>query len=182
MPEFEVYGVVDETLGLGESVLGAPVVGRDSGLRELNARGLRFAVLGVGAVFAHATRAQRLERLRQAGFELPNVIHPRSAVDASVKLGCGNVVFANATISASVTLGSGCIINSGAVVSHDCRLGDNIHLAPGALLAGGVRVGDDTLVGMGVKIFVGTRIGRGVRISNGANVDIHVPDGAVVKR
>jgi len=182
LPAFEIYGAVDESLPLGHSVLGVPVIGRDSCLGELRARGLRLAVLGVASVMDHGSRVQRLERLRREGFELPNIIHPQAAVDASVTMGDANVVFANATLSANVSIGRGCIINSGAVVSHDCRLGDNIHLAPGALLAGGVKVGNDTLVGMGAKVFLGLEIGRGVVLSNGVNIDADVPDGAVVKR
>jgi sugar O-acyltransferase (sialic acid O-acetyltransferase NeuD family) len=177
-----IYGIVDaRAAAVGTTVLGVPVIGHESALEALRLRGVSAAVLGIGAVLAHGSRPEKFERLRQAGFALPTLVHPRAAVDPSATLGEGSVVFAHATISADVRVGRGCIVNSGAVISHDCELGDNVHLAPGALLAGGVNIGSDTLIGMGAKIFVGVRIGRGVRVNNGVVLNGDVPDAAVVK-
>jgi UDP-perosamine 4-acetyltransferase len=179
--ELGIYGIVDANVPPGTRVLDVPVIGHESALEVLPARGLTAAVLGIGAVTAHGSRREMFRRLRAAGYRLPNLIHPRTAVDASTKWGDGNVVFAHATVSADVTVGAGCIINSGAVVSHDCVLADNVHLAPGALLAGNVHVGANTLIGMGTQIFLGVRVGENVRVNNGAIVNGDVPDNAVVK-
>lgn len=176
------YGIIDAHLPIGTRVLGVPVIGRESALELLRDRGVRNAVLGIGAVLAHGSRSTMLARLRKAGYRLPNLIHPKAAIDESVRLGEGNVVFANATVSADVVIGDGCILNSGSVVSHDCCLGSNVHLAPGALLAGAVKVGDDTLIGMAATVFLKTTIGRGVRINNGASVEGDVPDGSIIRR
>ncbi len=180
--QFEPYGIVDGKLPVGSDVLGVPVLGHEATLEEFFRRGVRHATVGVGAVTYHQRRGTFFERLRAAGFQLPNLIHPRAAIDPSTRLGDGNQVFAHATISAAVRIGNGCIVNSGAVISHDCELADNVHLAPGALLAGGIKVGENTLVGMGAKIFLGVKIGRGVRINNGVVVDRDVEDHAVVQR
>jgi len=180
--KLSLYGILDFTLPVGSSVLGVPVIGSDTALEEIRSRGVTSAVLGIGAVFSHSSRSALLQRLREAGYELPNIVHPRAVVDPSAKMGGGSVVFAHATVGADAAIGDGCIINSGAVVSHDCRLGHNVHLAPGALLAGWVVVGNNTLVGMGAAIFWRTKIGSGVTINNGAIVDQDVPEGQIVYR
>jgi sugar O-acyltransferase (sialic acid O-acetyltransferase NeuD family) len=177
---FEIYGIIDATIPIGKSLLGVPVVGRESAMEELYRRGLKRAVVGIGAVANHQMRKEYFERLKGIGFDLPNLIDPRAAVDPSVVMGEGNQVFANATISADVRIGNGCIINAGTVVSHDCELENNVHLAPGALLAGNVRIGSDTLIGMGATIFLGIRVGRGVRINNNVSVNNDVADGTIL--
>lgn len=166
-----------------DDVLGVPVVCGDSyeEVAAVAGDGIRYAAHGIGMVTDHARRHEPFERLRRAGFMLPNLIHPKAAVEPSAEMGEGNQILALAVVGSDVVMGDSCIINSGVVVSHDCRLGTNVHLAPGALLAGGVEVGDHTLVGMGVTVYLGVRIGRNVVIHNGARVVRDVPDGAVIK-
>lgn len=182
MGEHTIYGILDAKMSIGSRVLGVPVVGREKDMEELCRRGVTSAVLGIGSVQAHSARARMLKRMKDAGYKLPNLIHPRACVEPSTRLGAGNVLFAHATVSSDVTISDGCIINSGAVVSHDCHLADNVHLAPGALLAGNVSVGENTLIGMSATVFLGTKIGRAVTINNGVAVMADVADGFLLRR
>jgi sugar O-acyltransferase (sialic acid O-acetyltransferase NeuD family) len=164
-----------------EQVLGVPVIGSSSLLPRLKADGLALAVLGIGSVHNHKARAKLYDKLVAAGFNIPNLIHPRAAVEPSVVMGIGNQIFAGAVVGSGTQLGDNTIINSGTVVSHDCVIGSHTHLAPGAILAGGVEVGENTLVGMGVTVYLGVRIGRNVVIANGSHVMKDVPDGSVMR-
>jgi sugar O-acyltransferase (sialic acid O-acetyltransferase NeuD family) len=165
----------------GEQVLGVPVVGSSSMLPQLKADGIDRAVLGIGSVQNHQARVKLYDRLVAAGFNIPNLIHRRAAVEPSVVMGIGNQLFAGAVVGSAAKLGDNTIINSGTIVSHDCVIGSHTHLAPGAILAGGVEVGENTLVGMGVTVYLGVRIGSNVVISNGSHIMKDVPDGSVMR-
>ncbi len=162
-------------------VLGVPVLGTSSLFAQLRADGIDRAVLGIGSVHKHQFRAKLYDRLVAAGFNIPNLIHPRAMVEPSVVMGVGNQIFAGAVVGSAAKLGDNTIINSGTIVSHDCVIASHTHVSPGAILAGGVEVGENTLVGMGVTVYLGVRIGSNVVISNGSHIMKDVPDGTVVR-
>lgn len=95
------------------------------------------------------TRGALLERLEQAGANLPALVHPGASIGSRVLFGDGTVVMAGAVVNCDCDIGRGCIINTGATVDHDNILGDLVHICPGAHLAGTVRVGTRTWIGVG---------------------------------
>ena len=178
--EFFPVAAVDDS-PTDEEVMGVPVLGTSSLFAQLKAAGIQHAALGIGSVTNHRARAKLYDRLVAAGFNAPNLIHPRSMVEPSVTMGVGNQIFAGAVIGSAARLGDDTIINSGTVVSHDCVIASHTHLSPGAILAGSVEVGENTLVGMGVTVYLGVRIGSNVVIANGSHIMKDVPDGSVVR-
>lgn len=176
-----VVGVIDDGRQPGDWVLDIPVIGGETLLPEVKAAGCRFAVNAVGGIGAMSSRIQVFEKLDQAGFSYPSLVHPSAVVEPSVKPGPGAQIFPHAYVGSSASLGQGCIVNTGAIVSHDCVLADYVNLAPGAILAGSVRVGKGTLIGMGVTVNLNVRVGAGARIGNGATVKADVPDGVIVR-
>ena len=181
MHGFDVSGIVYTHSSPGREVYGVPVLGGLGDLERLRADGLSLAVVGFGALDAPFERQKIFVRLKDAGFDLPNLIHPRAIIEPSAQLGEGNQVMAGAIVGSNVRVGDNCILNSGSVLSHDSVLGDNVHLTPGALVAGTVRVGDNSLVGMGASILFGVEIGRDVVVHNGARVHHDIPDGEVIR-
>lgn len=177
---YQIAGVVDDG-DIGESVLGVPVLGGGEVLPELYAQGVRLAVNAVGGIGNRAARVRVFERIAQAGFACPAVVHPRAFVEASARLAAGVQVFPFAYVGSEARVGFGSIINTAAVVSHDCVLGDYTNLSPGATLAGEVRVGNGVLIGMGVTVNLGVRIGARAQIGNGATVKDDVPEGGIVR-
>lgn len=178
---FDLVGIVDDGLPAGSSVLGTPVLGGSAVLDELTGHGVRHAVNAVGGIGNLTPRLQVFERLKQAGFTFPTVVHPSAVVEPSADLDAGVQVFAHAYIGSSVKVGFGCIVNTGAILSHDCLLGEIVNISPGGILAGGVHVGVRTLIGMGATVNLEVKIGAGARVGNGATVKADVPDGAVVR-
>lgn len=178
---FDLVGIVDDGLPAGAKVLGVPVLGGSSVLDELASHGVRHAVNAVGGIGNLAPRLQVFDRLKQAGFTFPTVVHPSAVVEPSADLDAGVQVFAHAYIGSSARVGFGCIVNTGAILSHDCVLEEIANISPGGILAGGVHVGARTLIGMGVTVNLEVKIGAGVRVGNGATVKANVPDGAVVR-
>ena len=181
MQTHEIVGIIDASLDPMSSGLGVDVVGGNDELSRLFEEGVRYAVVGFGALREPQARQRILAELRRIGFVLPNLIHPSATVEPSATLGEGNQIMAGAIVGSAVVLHDNCIVNSGAIVSHDCELHDNVHLAPGAILAGDVRVGRNTLVGMGATVYFGVQLGEDVTIGNGSDVLYDVPSGTIVR-
>jgi sugar O-acyltransferase (sialic acid O-acetyltransferase NeuD family) len=179
---YAIAGILDDDeLLTGKQILGIPVLGTRVLLTAVLKQGVFLAANGVGGIIDIGVRVQIYELLESAGFKFPALIHPRSTVEPSAKIGEGIQVFANAYVGSEAILHPRCMVNTNAVVSHDCEIGSYTHIAPGALLAGHVHVGERTLVGMGVTTTIGIHIGSGVRIGNGAIVLADVPDKMVIQ-
>jgi sugar O-acyltransferase (sialic acid O-acetyltransferase NeuD family) len=178
---YRIVGVVDDGMKKGSSVMGVPVLGGAEALKKLHGEGIRLAVNAVGGIGNIMSRVAVFERLAQAGFHCPAVIHPTAFVEASAQLAAGAQVFPHAYVGSEAKVGYGAIVNTSAVVSHDCTLGDYANVAPGSVLAGNVTVGAATLIGMGVTINLEVTIGAKARIGNGATIKVDVPEGGLVQ-
>lgn len=178
---YRLVGIVDDGLPPGARVMGLEVLGGGEVLPQLAERGVRLAVNAVGGIGDLSARIKVFQRLAQAGFVCPAVVHPKAFIESSANLAPGVQVFAHAYIGSQARVGFGCIVNSGAILSHDCLLEEYVNISPGAILAGEVTVGAGALVGMGATVNLGVRIGARARIGNGATVKQDVPEGAVVR-
>lgn len=112
--------------------------------------------------------------------EFKTLIHPKSCVSRSVKMGEGTAVMAGSVINAGATVGKHVILNTNCSVDHDCIICDFVHISPNAALAGNVNIGEGTHVGISATIIQGLNIGKWVTIGAGAVVIRDVPDYAVV--
>ena len=178
---YHVSGFVDDGMAAGTSLLGTPVLGGGTALGRIYKSGVRQAINAVGGIGSLEPRLRVFERLAEAGFTCPAVVHPRAFLEPSATLAAGVQVFAQAYIGSEAHVGFGSIVNTGTVVSHDCRLGEYVNLSPGAILAGAVQVGERSLIGMGATINLEVKVGPGARIGNGATVKSDVPAGAIVR-
>jgi sugar O-acyltransferase (sialic acid O-acetyltransferase NeuD family) len=152
--------------------------GFDGWLARWPARPL-WGVVAIGGA-GGAARLEIQGNLAGRGLTIATLVHPRSYVAASVKIGMGSQVLVNATVCAESELGEACIVNTAASVDHECRIADGVHVGPGARLAGCVEVGRCAFVGIGATILPRVRIGRNAIVGAGAVVTKDVPDGAVV--
>lgn len=177
---YRVVGILDDGLDAGSDLLGVPVLGGGEKLPELFASGVRLAVNAVGGIGDLRARLRVFDRLHQAGFTCPTVIHPSAVVEPSARLEAGIQVFPLAYVGSQVSVGYGVIINTNAVVSHDCQIRPYANLSPGATLAGGVYIAEQVLVGMRATVNLGVSIGSGARIGNGATIKTDVPMGGIV--
>jgi sugar O-acyltransferase (sialic acid O-acetyltransferase NeuD family) len=172
---YNVIGVIDELLTVGENIVGVPVLGGPDILSDLYKRGIRQAINGVGGIGNPAVRIKIFEQLAKAGFVCPTVIHPTAYVEPSAVLEPGVQVLAQAYIGSDSKIGFGSVINAGVVVSHDCRIGKVVNLSPGAMLAGNVTIEDYAQIGMGATVNLHITVGSQARIGNGATVKADVP-------
>ncbi len=126
-------------------------------------------------------RLHLLETLREEGFFLETLRHPRSYTSSGAMVEPGTVLFAQTAINYGAVIGRGCIINTGATVDHDCCLEEGVHLSPGVHLAGNVTVGSCAWLGTGAVVLPGLSVGAHAVVGAGAVVVRDVPSGALVK-
>ncbi len=179
--DYDIVGIIDDGMPVGKLVMGVPVLGGSARLAELRHQGVALAVNAVGGIGNVSVRVRVFERLQQAGFTCPPVVHPTAFVEPSASLSPGVQVFPLAYIGSEVEVGFGSIVNTGAIVSHDCRIAAYANISPGAILAGGVQVGERALVGMGATLNLQVQVGAGARIGNGATVKQDVPENGLVR-
>lgn len=175
--EFSICGVVDPSLPKGASVLNIEVLGKDDILPELFRKGIVHAFIGVGSIGNCDIRKKIYKDLKDIGFNLPIIIHPKAIVSKYAELSEGTFVAAGAVINAGTKIGKNAIINTSSSVDHDCEIGDFVHIAPGATLSGGVKVGDETHVGTGADIIQCITIGKKCMISAGRTCRRDLGDG-----
>ena len=164
---YDIAGVVDPALKIGEQVLGISVLGDDSVLPGLYEKGVKEAVISVGSVGDPALRKKLYSQLKKLGFSLPVVIHPKAVVARDVKIGEGTFLAASVTVNPGTRIGAAAIINTSSSVDHDCSIGDFVHIAPGVTLSGGVQVGGETHIGTGAKVAHYTKIPARKKIKAG---------------
>ncbi len=181
LDKYQIAGIVDDGLPVGSTILSVPVLGTSALLEEMSAHGLKLAVNAVGGIGNPDSRIRVFERLKQADFTFPSLIHPKAVVEPSAQIADGVQILPLAYVGSDTRIGFGSIINYGAILSHDCSIGEYVNLSPGATLAGGVTVGDRTQIGMRATVNLDLEIGQDVRIGNGATVKKNVPDDEIVR-
>jgi len=159
-----------------DSVYSYPIIGKSDELEE-HKKDFSHALVCIADT---STRSHYLQRVLDAGFEVPNIIHPRAYVSKSVEMGIGVIINAMAAVQAGTLLGNGCLVETGVVVEHDNKLGECVTIAPGASTMGFVKIGDKTFVGGAACIINSICIGENSLVAAGSVVTEDVPEGVLV--
>jgi len=155
--EFVVTGFLDDAYPELELVWDIPVLGKVTDLAQWRgAADSAFVAIGNNAL-----RQEVAARLREAGFSLATVVHPRAIVSPTAVIGEGSAIMAGSIIGTEARLGEGVIVNCAAVVDHHCRVGNFGHLGVNAAMAGG------SVLGAAAWMQAGSALGYGVQIETG---------------
>lgn len=79
-------------------------------------------------------RVAWLEKLTEAGCNIPAIIHPTAYVGLKAKVLPGTTILPGAIVNTGCIIKSGCIINCGAVVDHGCTLEEGVHICLGVIV------------------------------------------------
>ena len=172
--DFGIYGIIDPALKIGTSILGIEVKGPDDILPQIFRNGIRCAFIGIGSIGNCSVRRKIYTTLKDIGFELPYIVHPKAVVAEGVSIEDGTFVAASVVINPGVKIGKNAIINTSSSVDHDCAIGDFVHIAPGAVLSGSVTVGDEAHIGPGAIIIQNITIGEKAFIGAGSIITNNV--------
>ncbi|MEW5767138.1 MAG: acetyltransferase [bacterium] len=179
--QYEIVGILDSQFKVGSSVSGISVLGNDDLLPQLYAKGIKNACIAVGSIRDNSQRKMLYEKVKEASFSVPILIHPRAIISEDIQVSEGVQIMAGAIVQADCSIGENTIINTGAIVEHDCNIGWHVHLCPGVVISGGVSIGDSAFIGAGATVIQGVKIGRKAIIAAGSVVVNDVADGITVK-
>lgn len=154
----KLIGFVDDGADPNAKVWTYPILGRTDSLHIL--RMLADSV--VVAIGNNAVRETLHARVREAGFELLNVIHPAAFVSPTASMGAGCAVMAGAVVGTEAQLGEGVLVNFGATVDHHCRVDAFGHLGVNACMTGG------SVLGHRAWMQAGSALGYGVQVQGDA--------------
>lgn len=165
MGKFDKIAFLDDCLA-SHSILEYPVIGKGDDYQHFISE-YDEAIIAIGD---NALRLAFIKKFKEAGYNIPNLIHKTAYVSPFATLGEGIVVMANAVINANATIGDGVIVNTGTVVEHDNRIEEGVHLSPNVSLGGTVQIGRGTWVGIGATVINNITIGQEAMIAAGAVV------------
>ena len=101
------------------------------------------------AVAAFGDNNMRLrwtERLMEAGYQVPAIVHPSAVVSPSAVIGRGSFVMHRAVVNTNTVIEHGVLVSSGAVIDHDSYIASGVNIGLGSIvkanctIAAGVRV------------------------------------------
>lgn len=87
-------------------------------------------------------RGQLLEKIKNAGFNVPILIHPSAYISRSCEIQKGVIVEPKAIVNIHSIIGEGSIVSVGAIVDHDVLIGKCCHINSGAVVKAGARICD----------------------------------------
>lgn len=181
-PKWKIEGILDPSLKPGSEIMGVRVLGNDSMLKSLKAKGISNACVAIGSVRDNSIRKAVHELAIDKGFTLPALVHPSAVVSPYADINSPGIqVMAGAVIQPSTIIGENSIINTGVIIDHDCKIGPHVHISPGAVLSGGVEVCEGAFIGAGAVLIQGVKVGIGAVVGAGAVVIKDVPANTVAK-
>ena len=100
-------------------------------------------------------------------FHFINVIHSKTFVEKTVKVGRGNFIGAETYIGHFSVIGNNCWIASGCIIEHDNHIGDSCLLGPSVSTSGCVEIGDRTIIGTKCSFIPNVKVGKKSVINSG---------------
>lgn len=126
-------------------------------------------VVAVGYARMRARR-ELYDRVRAAGYCLPNIVAPRARTFPDLVLGDGNIIFDLAYVGPGTRIGSNCVLRPQLYVGHDGVVGDHVFITSGVTVGGGTRIGDLSFLGLGATVLSGTCLAAETLVAAGALV------------
>lgn len=127
-------------------------------------------------VYKSAVKQKLFGLFKSNNFTYCNVIHNKTAISATAKLGEGILINSFVSIAAYTSIGNFVSINRNASVGHHTVINDFVTINPGATVAGHVSIGKCSSIGMGANVIDGVTIGENTIIGAGSLVSKDIPD------
>ena len=120
----------------------------------------------VAALGDNNMRLHWTEKLMEAGYDVPAIIHPSAVVSPSASVGKGSFIMQRAIVNTHTVVEHGVLINSGAVVDHDSYVERGAHIGLGSVVKANCRIASKVKVEAGEVIFSTRRKIDGVEDRN----------------
>jgi sugar O-acyltransferase (sialic acid O-acetyltransferase NeuD family) len=111
--------------------------------------------------------------------KFPCLIHPKSIIGVSCKIGNGTIVMPGAHVGSNTTIGKFCIVNTNASIDHDSLMKDYSSLAPGVTTGGNIKVGIRSAISIGSTLKNNIQIGSDTIIGACSFVNKNITDNVI---
>ncbi len=149
-----------------KSICDFQIVGKINDYNDL-INDYKYAFVAIGN---NEKRLEFIDKLIDAGFNIPNILHPRAFVSKYSKIDSGSVVLAGAIVNVNTNIRKGCIININSSVDHDCEIGSGVHISSGAVVRSMSKIGKLSTIGAGACIKSGTTLKEKYVLAEGMTV------------
>ena len=180
--KYNIVGFLDTEKMQGKRYKDYRVLDTDDALQKYFDNGIKNAFITIGFMGHGMVRNQLYQRLKDIGYNIPNIIDKTAVISENVEFEDGIFVGKKAVINANVKIGKMCIINTGAIVEHDCKIKSFSHIAVGSVVCGGVLIGEGTLIGANTTVIQQKVIGNKCIIGAGTVVSRDIQDNIIQYR
>jgi len=132
----------------GENVLGIKIIGCTEDLLKTNLKESQFAL----TIGNNKLRSEMAEKIRSLGGITPNLIHPKSFVSPTAKLGQGCFIHFNAVLWTQAIIGNDCVISPNAMIAHHATIEDGCSVASFSVVGAYSNIGKRVLFGVNAII------------------------------
>ena len=176
--DYKPFGVLDPS-AQGD-ILGVPILGDDSLLESLLAKGIEYAfpAIGFGEGVDNRLRQKIFEKVKSMRFKIPNLISSKAFIRSGVKMGEGNIIQAGSIIDSEVELEDNIALGFNVLIGHRCQIKSHVTFSGGVILNGGITIGEGTFLGMGCMLY--RNVGRWCKVSPGVACLEEVPEEKIV--
>ncbi|XFA99092.1 NeuD/PglB/VioB family sugar acetyltransferase [Candidatus Izemoplasma sp. B36] len=133
---------------------------------NLNSDDIEF-VIGVGEPLV---RKKLYNRIKENGYKLTSLVHPKSRLSKNSNIGAGVIVGFGSYISCNVTIKENTLIMPLTSIGHDTNIGSNSVISSYVSVGGNSVIGSQTFMGMGVQVIQNSNIGSNSIVSIGSVV------------
>ncbi len=144
--QFDIIGILDNRLSVGEQVLGNTVLGKDSDIVKYCQQGVYFLIT-VGHIKSYKVRKKLYELVSNNGGKHAIVISPRAYVSSSAVIGQGTIVMHDALVNVDANVGVNCIVNTKALIEHDAVIENHCHISTASVVNGGTLIREGSFLG-----------------------------------
>lgn len=175
---WEIKGILDKNVKIGQLLLNYPVIGSDDEIDELIANNNYFLIT-IGQIKSAAIRKGIFINLKLKKAKIATIISPKATVSKNASVGAGTIVHHNCIINAGAYIGENNIINTASIVEHDVKIGNDNHISTRVVLNGNVSLGDACFIGSGSIVLNGLRIIDNVVVGAGSLVTKSIEESGV---
>ena len=144
---YEPIGFVDDTMRVGESVLGLPVLGPIKTIGSLY--GSKFDRLIIAIGYKHLRFRENLYRQLAPLFPFATLVSPQAYIDPTASIGAGSCIGPGCLIDCHAQVGENCFLAPASLIAHDAHVGSSCYLSLKATLLGHSSVGKCSFIGGG---------------------------------
>ena len=178
--KYNVVGVIDSILPIGQWIYGYRVIGRQEDVKQLGEKyNFSSGLITVGDNWIRHKIYQDIKK-SDPKFIFVNAIHPSVIKGYNVYLGQGVIAMAGVILNPHAYVDDFAFFATGAQIEHHCKIDKFASVSAGSVLGGHVHIKEFAAVTLGVTVVDRVTIGRNSVVGSGSLVTKDVDDNVLV--